>query len=192
LFTGAGRDDASGHGAAEAERITDRQHPIADPRLAVGKLGEREIRAALDLDQRKVGALVGPDHLGGVGLAVVCRDLDLVGAVDHVVVGHGIAVSRDEEAGALALHDPAAAATALQARDTIRSAEAAEEALHRRARLERRGGIIAVVIARGLFLDVDLHRDHRWLHALDDVGESDRTLYLADLVVDLRMGGARE
>jgi hypothetical protein len=40
------RDDASGHGAAEAERVTDREHPVADPRLAVGQLGEREVGAA--------------------------------------------------------------------------------------------------------------------------------------------------
>src|SRR2546427_11106371 len=31
----AGRDDAGGHGAAETERITDREHPIADPGLAI-------------------------------------------------------------------------------------------------------------------------------------------------------------
>ena len=97
----AGRNDAGRDGAAEAERIADRQHPVADPGLAVGKLGEREVGAALDLDQRKVGARIGADHLGPVGLAVVGRDFDLVGAVDHVVVGHGKAVGRDEEAGAL-------------------------------------------------------------------------------------------
>src|SRR5207244_4406668 len=49
-----GRDDAGGHGAAEAEWVTDRQHPVADPRLAVGKLCEREVGAAGDLDQGDV------------------------------------------------------------------------------------------------------------------------------------------
>ena len=90
----AGRDDAGGHGAAEAERIADREHPVADARLAVRKLGEREVGAALDLDQREIGARIGADHLGRVGLAVVGGDLDLVGAVDHVVVGHGISRRR--------------------------------------------------------------------------------------------------
>ena len=33
----ARRDDARGHGAAEAERIADRDHPIADPRRLDGE-----------------------------------------------------------------------------------------------------------------------------------------------------------
>ena len=68
----------------------------------LGELDEREVAAAVDLDQREVGARIGADHLGGVGLAVVGGDLDALGLVDHVVVGHGIAVGGDEEAGALA------------------------------------------------------------------------------------------
>src|SRR5439155_433075 len=83
-------------GSAEAERIADREHPIADPELALRKLGERTVRTALDLDQRDVGARVGADHLRGKGLAVVGRDFDLVGAIRHVVVGHSIAIGRDE------------------------------------------------------------------------------------------------
>src|SRR6185369_12442996 len=135
-----GRHDAGGHGAAEAERVTNRQHPVADPRLAVGQFGEREILAAFDLDQRQVGARIGADYLRGEGLAVVHRDFDLVGAIDHVVVGHGIAVGRDEETGPLTRHRATAATrSAAQAgRQAIRTAEAAEEALHRRTRLERR------------------------------------------------------
>ena len=128
------------------------QSPIRG--LPSDKLREREVRAALDLDQGEVGARIGADHLGGVGLAVVGRDLDLVGAVDDVVVGHGIAVGRDEEAGALARSRPRPRADHPQARrQAIRSAEAAEEALHRRARLERRILVVgAVVVARGLSL----------------------------------------
>src|SRR5207302_7453124 len=73
----AGRDDAGRDGAAEAERITDRQHPVADPGFSLRKLGEREVRTAFDLDQGDVGARVGADYLGGIGLAVVGRDFDL-------------------------------------------------------------------------------------------------------------------
>src|ERR1019366_8832466 len=77
----AGGDDAGRDGAAEAERITDREHPVADPGLAVRKLGEREVRAAFDLNQCYVSPRVGADHLRGIGLAVVSRDFDLVGAI---------------------------------------------------------------------------------------------------------------
>src|SRR5438034_10879214 len=190
----AGRDDAGGHGAAEAERVTDREHPIADPGLALRKLGEREVRTALDLDQRDVGARVGADHLRGKGLAVVGRDFDLVGAIHHVVVGHSIAIGRDEETGTLTGQRPAAATgSAAQARgQAIRSAKAAEEALHRRARLERRVLIVGAVVLGEFFADVDLYRDHRGLPALDDAGQAERPLYFADLVVDLRMRGAAE
>src|SRR5206468_13116018 len=129
------------------------------------------------------------------GLAVVHRDFDLVGAVDHVVVGHGKAVRRDEEAGTLAGYRPTAATrSATQAgRQAIRTAEAAEEALHRRPRRERRVLVLAgAVVLRTLVGDIDLDRDHRRLHPLDDVGKPDRPLDLADLVVDLRMRRAGE
>ena len=48
----ARRDDAGGDGAAEAERIADRDHPVADARGLVGELHIGE-RTALDLDQRQ-------------------------------------------------------------------------------------------------------------------------------------------
>ena len=67
---GLGRDDAAGDGAAEAERVADGDHVLADAhRVAVA---ERQLRqaAGVDLDEREVGLLVGADHLG-VELAVV-------------------------------------------------------------------------------------------------------------------------
>src|SRR5215467_11956273 len=100
-----GRDDTRRHRAAEAERIADREHPVADARGLVREVDVGEVAAALDLDQGDVGTRIGADHLGGVGLAVVSRDLDGVGLVDHVVVGHRIAISSDEEAGALPGHE---------------------------------------------------------------------------------------
>ena len=130
----AGGHDAGGHGAAESERIADREHPIADARRAVGKLHEREV-LAVDLDQGKVGARIGADDLRRIGLAVVGRDLHVLGILHDVIVGDGIAVGGDEEAGALAGDDVMAATFTLAA---IRHAEATEEALHRRTGRERR------------------------------------------------------
>src|SRR5664279_5206110 len=190
----AGREDAGGDGAAEAERIADREHPVADPGFALRKLCEREARAAVDLDQRNVAARVGADHLRAVGLAVIGRDFNLVGAIDHVIVGDRITVGGNEEAGALTGHAPMSARAAAQTRrQAIRSAEAAEEALHRGARLERRIIVfIGAIILGDLLVDIDLYRNHRRLHALDNVGKPDRLRDLADFVVDLRMRGAAE
>src|SRR5204862_103088 len=83
-------------------RIADRDHPVADPRLA-GVL-EVHIRegapAGLDLDHRQVGALVAADD-GGLELALVLEHhLDGLGVLDDVVVGDDEAVGGDEEARA--------------------------------------------------------------------------------------------
>ena len=54
----------------------------------------------VDLDERDIGLLVGT-YNGGVELAVVVEgDLKLLGAVDHVVVGHDVAVRADDHARA--------------------------------------------------------------------------------------------
>ena len=90
-----------------------------------GKLDEGEVVAAVDLDQREIGARIGADDLGGVGLAVVGRDLDAVGLLDDVVVGDGVAVGRDEEARALGLAEARGRAACL--RLAFGHAEALEE-----------------------------------------------------------------
>src|ERR1700761_8344294 len=85
------------------------------------------------------------------------------------------------------------ARTAAQARrQTIWPAEAAEEALHRRTRLERRVAVVAIVLRGDLLVDVDLDRDHRRLHVLDNVGKAHRLSGLVNLVADLRMRGGGE
>src|SRR5204862_7838066 len=148
------------------------------------------------LPQREVGAPIRAYHFCDEGTAVVRGHSDDVGAGYDVIVGHGIAGRRNEEAGTLTRHRPTAAArTALQAGgQAIRTTEAAEETLHRRARLERRVVVVLVgaVVLGSLVGNVDLDRNHRRLHTLDDVGKADRPLDLADLVVDLRVRRAGE
>src|SRR5205814_4504193 len=119
--------------AAETERVADREHPVTDTRLAVRELGKLEVAAAIDLDQVDVSSLIGANDLGVIGLAVVSRDLHLVRAIDHVIVGDGIAVGRNEEARSLAGYrtTPWAAKTWHPVRTAL-TAEPAEEALHRR------------------------------------------------------------
>ena len=70
--------------------------------------------------------------LARIGLAVVGRDLNVLGVLHDVIVGDGIAVGGDEEAGALAGDELMAATLAV-----VRHAEPFEETLERRAGRER-------------------------------------------------------
>src|SRR5665647_1229379 len=83
----AGRDDAGSDGSAKTKGIADREHPVADSRLACCKFRKRKVRPAFDLDQREVRTLVRANHLGRVCLAIVGRDFDLVGPINNVIVG---------------------------------------------------------------------------------------------------------
>src|SRR5690606_15261306 len=98
-----GRDDAGGGRAAQAERVADGDHPVADPRLRGVLEVHVGIVVPLDLQNGEVGALVAADH-GRLQLALVLEDDgDLLGVLDHVVVGDDVAVGADEEARARGL-----------------------------------------------------------------------------------------
>src|SRR5262249_22343243 len=58
----ARRDDTGCDGAAEAERITDGEHPVTDSWGRFRELHEWKI-IALDLDEGEIGARVGTDDL---------------------------------------------------------------------------------------------------------------------------------
>jgi hypothetical protein len=75
-----GGDDAGRHGLAQAERIADRNHPVADSRRLIGELHIGKIAPALDLDQGEVGLLVGADHLGWLVSAVAACALESAGS----------------------------------------------------------------------------------------------------------------
>ena len=96
------RDDAAGRGLADAERIADREHEIADfkrigiaDRRSTGN-GSRRV----DLQHREVERLVLEQHLAVELAAVGGRDLDLVGVADDVIVGDDDAGRIDQHAGA--------------------------------------------------------------------------------------------
>ena len=95
------RDDARGHGPVEPEGVADRDDRVADVelgRLAEGERLER-VGGGVDLQDGDVGRVVLADELGLVALLVVAqRDLDLLGAVDHVRVGDQMALVVDHEA----------------------------------------------------------------------------------------------
>ena len=91
-------NDTRGDRAAKTEWIPDRDHPITNPRRVLGKLDEREIVFAIDLDQSEIGLRIGADYLGRIACAIVSRNLDRLGVINDVLVGHRVAISGDKEA----------------------------------------------------------------------------------------------
>ena len=121
-----------------------------------------QIAAVVDLEQGEVRALIGSDDLRRQRLAAVEDDLDLAGVLDHVIIGHDIAVRADDEARALRLGD------VLLRHPAPPLAKAPEEIVQRI--VGRKLGALFVVIVGG-FDRLDLDRDDRALNPLDDVGE---------------------
>src|SRR5499427_3555480 len=97
------RNDAGRHRVAEAEWIADRNHPVASTRFAIREFHERKV-VAVNLDQGQVGVWINADDLGRQVSPIVGDHLDGLGIVDHVIVGHRVAIGRNEEARALSGH----------------------------------------------------------------------------------------
>ncbi len=100
------RDDAVRHGLADAERIADRQHHVADLQVVgIGEVEHREFFVdALQAQDGEIAVLV-LEHDLGVELALVGqRDLHFAGALDHVVIGDDEARRIDDDAGAERAH----------------------------------------------------------------------------------------
>ena len=99
------------HRAAEPERVADRHHPVADVHVGgAAELDGLQLLVRRDLQKRDVGLGVLADQLRLELGAVVQIDLDLLGAIDHVVVGDDQAfLAVDDEAGAERGHRAVAA-----------------------------------------------------------------------------------
>ena len=154
------RDDAVGHGLADAERIADRQHHVADLQIVgIAEVDHREalLAVVLDAQHREIGARVLEHDIDRELALVGERDLHLVGAVDDVIVGDDQAGRIDDDAGAERL-------LGLLARPAeLRPEEAAEERVfHQR-----------IAVRHGLG---GRDGDDRRHHALDDrrVGHAQR------------------
>src|SRR5207302_10437570 len=95
-----GRDDAGGDGGptGQGQGVADGDHVVAH--LQGGgpaQLHRRQVADALDLDDGDVGVRIGAQQRGRVALVVGGQhDLDVGGAVDHVVVGEHDAVGADD------------------------------------------------------------------------------------------------
>ena len=131
---GQSRDDPARHRLSHAERVADGQHEITHlERIGVGECQRRQLLVGnLDLQDGKVGAFVGQQHLrleltlvgkchldvGRVGDDMVVGDDQAIGINDHAGAQRtGDALTRAAEASALAeeaakervLHEGAAA-----------------------------------------------------------------------------------
>src|SRR4029077_19091733 len=99
--------DAMSDGLADAERIAEREHDVADLQLVgIAELDRREaLPAVFDAQYRQVGARVLQHDLG-LELALVGeRDLHLARTLDHVFFGLNQAAGIDDPARAeRALH----------------------------------------------------------------------------------------
>ncbi len=96
-----GGDDAHRDGLVEVERIADGHDPLADAdAIRVAQRQRRQALLDIDLQKGEIRRRILPDEPGGVLFLVVDPDLDLVGALDDVVIRHDVAVFRDDEAGA--------------------------------------------------------------------------------------------
>src|SRR5262249_25533003 len=155
--------------AAKAERIADRDNPVADTRSLVGERDVGEVAAAIDLDEREIGAGIGADHLGAEGLAIVHHDLDGLRVVHDVVVGHRVAVRADEETRTLAGYWTTVRLLTLL-RVEVGHPEATEEALHRRVLRERR--TVLAPARHGVGVELDADRDHGRLDLLHEVAKA--------------------
>src|SRR5690606_19682589 len=80
------------------ERVADRQHPFADAHCLrrTQRSGTQSVR--LDLEHADIGVLVAADDLRLDDPAVEQAHRDLLGAIDHVMVGEDVAVTRHDEA----------------------------------------------------------------------------------------------
>ncbi len=94
------RDDAHRHGLSHAERVADGKHDIADAQGIGVAESDRRDRPAFDLQHRDVRFGIGTDGFGFQLLAVDERYLDLVGRLDHVVIGENVPLGTHDHAGA--------------------------------------------------------------------------------------------
>ena len=95
-------DDPGSRRAREPERVADRDDGVSDTHDARVPEHERRqaARARLDPEHGDVGGRIATDEGGAQGVLIGEADLDLVGALDHVVVRDDVAGLVDHEARA--------------------------------------------------------------------------------------------
>ena len=93
------RDDAARRRLADAERVADGKHEVADlKRVGIADRHDRERLGRVDLQDRQIERLVLEQDLAGEFAAVRHRDLHLVGAANDVEIRHHQAARIDHNA----------------------------------------------------------------------------------------------
>ncbi len=168
------RDDAAGHGLPDAERVADRQHQVAYFQIVgIAEIQEREgLAAVVDAQDGEVGLLVG-SHDRGLELPPIGEnDGDLVGPLDHVMVGDDGPPGIDDDPRTERVLDP------LALRPTAETETVAEESAEEGIVEQRRELPGADDLAR---IDVDHRRrrllDQRGVGKVDLGGRARRHLF---------------
>src|ERR1022692_3006125 len=182
-----GGNDTGGDRLIETEWTSHRKHPVADRHaVRVAQLGCGQRLLGVNLDDREIGFLVNPNHDGVVGHGggiVHQLYVDAIGFLDHVIVGHDVALGVDDDAGtqgALAqiVGPKALVRTSLAA---LATKKAVEEVLERTVfvaatRSFLAGGHAAAATVRVLDRRFGADVDHRRLHLASDLGKLVRKL----------------
>ena len=99
-----GGNNARRHGLRQAKRAAYGQNPVAHLHaVGIAHLRSRKCAVHLDFDHGEIGFLIGANHLGIVLHArriVFEAHANAVGLLDHVPVGHDVALGIDDHAGA--------------------------------------------------------------------------------------------
>ena len=102
------RDDAAGHGLADAERIADREHQIADlERIGIAERRVGRLRLGVDVQHREVGASSPPISTAANSRRSASTTVIWSASVDDVVVGDDQAVGAHDHARAQRILRPA-------------------------------------------------------------------------------------
>ncbi|MNE21390.1 hypothetical protein D3C80_1145510 [compost metagenome] len=152
----------------ETKWRTNGHYPLANLEFfRVAQLDDRQV-LAFDLQQRHIGTRVGADQFGRELAAVGQAHEDLVGIGDHVVVGHHVAVSGNDEPRTQRLRLPLAIAT-WRTRGLWRHVALEEFANRRRQAFEVGHLPRGHTALRQLLLGTDVH--HCWRSLLHQRGE---------------------
>ena len=106
--------------------IADREHDVADLHVVERAERDRGQVLAVGLEHREVGLGIGAAHVAVQPAAVGEHELDVVGALDDVIVGEHVAFAADDHARAEARR--AARFVVLQAREEAAQERVVEQA----------------------------------------------------------------
>ena len=92
------RDNAGGDSAAEAIGIPDRDYPVADPWLVIGKSNVGKIVASIHLEQSQIGSQISAHYLGRICSAIFGGYYERHPVLNDVIIRHCIPIRGNKKA----------------------------------------------------------------------------------------------